>query len=62
MIITLLCIIFSKTLSLKGLTLPILFDWYCYHPFLFMFAIAEIIWWGQSSSSKSKEESEVLDE
>lgn len=43
MIITLLCIIFSSKLTFGGLTLPVLFDWYCYHPFLFMFAYVEIV-------------------
>ena len=42
MIITLLCILFSKNLSFNGLTLPILFEWYCNHPFLFMFVMGEI--------------------
>lgn len=43
MIITLLCIIFSNSLSLNGLTLPVLFDWYCNHPFLFMLAVSETV-------------------
>lgn len=41
MIITLLCILISKTLNFDGLTLSILFEWYCRHPFLFIFAISE---------------------
>ena len=43
MIVTLLCIIFSKSLSLDGLTLPVLFNWYCNHPFIFMLAVGEVI-------------------
>lgn len=42
MLITLLCIIFASDLSFNGLTLPILFDWYCLHPFLFMLALSDI--------------------
>jgi hypothetical protein len=42
MILTLLCVIFSHTLNFDGLTLPILFQWYCNHPFLFMLALGEI--------------------
>lgn len=42
MIITLLCILFSKVLVFKGLTLQILFDFYSRHPFLFMMAVGEI--------------------
>lgn len=42
MFITLLCIMFSNSLNFDGLTLPILFQWFCNHPFLFMFAIGEI--------------------
>lgn len=43
MLITILCIIFSSKLTFSGLTLPILFDWYSYHPFLFMLALGEIV-------------------
>ena len=42
MLITLLCIIFSD-LKFDGLTLPVLFEWYCNHPFLFLFAVSEIV-------------------
>lgn len=41
MILTFICIIFSS-LQFDGLTLPILFQWYCNHPFLFMLALGEI--------------------
>ena len=43
MLVTLLCILFCKDLQLEGLTLQILFNWYCNHPFLFMMAASEII-------------------
>lgn len=42
MIVTWLCILFSKTLALKGLTLYNLFEWYVNHPFLFMLAFSEL--------------------
>lgn len=41
MILTFICIIFSS-LHFDGLTLPMLFQWYCNHPFLFMLALGEI--------------------
>ncbi len=47
MFTVLLCAIFAKGLSLNGLTLPALFSWFCNHPFLFIFAIEEIILEGQ---------------
>lgn len=43
MITTLLCIVFAFDLTFKGLTLPILFNWYCLHPILFIIAVYEII-------------------
>ena len=42
MFIALLCVIFAKDLSFSGLTLPVLFTWFCNHPFLFIFALSEI--------------------
>ena len=42
MFITLLCVMFSSTLNFDNLTIQSLFDWYCQHPFLLMFAISEI--------------------
>lgn len=44
MIVTLLCIAFSQTLNFEGLTLSILFDWYCNHPFLFLLALGEMLY------------------
>jgi len=41
MIVTLLCIMFSKILNFDGLTLQTLFEWYCNHPILFMLAMCE---------------------
>lgn len=38
----LICIIISKTLTFADLTLPILFSWFCYHPFLFIIMLNEI--------------------
>ena len=52
MIITLLCIAFSQTLNFEGLTLPILFDWYCNHPFLFLLAVGETLCTNVSVRSK----------
>ena len=57
-IITLLCVIFSKTLSLNGLTLPILLEWYCHHPFLFMLAISTTLTTTCNLNSQSKSEKE----
>ena len=43
MFITLLCVFFASDLSLEGLTLQTLFQWYCLHPFLFITALMEIV-------------------
>lgn len=43
MLVTLFCILFSKTLALKGLTLYNLFEWYVNHSFLFMLAFSELV-------------------
>lgn len=43
MFTTLLCIMFSSTLNFDNLTIQTLFEWYCQHPFLLMFAISEIL-------------------
>jgi hypothetical protein len=43
MFIILLCILFSGTLNFDNLTLISLFNWYVNHPFLFIFAIYNII-------------------
>ena len=43
MVVTMICIVFSDSLHLSNLTLPILFDWYSNHPFLFMLALSEIV-------------------
>lgn len=42
MFITILCVLCSQALDFDHLTLPILFNWYCGHPFLFMFMICEL--------------------
>ena len=43
MIVTMICIVFSDSLHLSNLTLPILFDWYLNHPFLSILVIIELI-------------------
>lgn len=43
MIVTMICIVFSDSLHLSNLTLPILFDWYSNHPFLSILVIIELI-------------------
>lgn len=42
MLITLLCIIFLSDLSFNHLTLQTLFQWYCNHPLLFIFAFCDL--------------------
>lgn len=42
MITVLLCVAFGS-LTFKGLTLPLLFGWFCGHPFLFLVAVWELI-------------------
>ena len=43
MFITLLCIMFSKSLTFIGLTLQVLFEFYLRHPFLFMMALSNTV-------------------
>ena len=43
MFLTFLFVTFSQQLTFKHLTLPILWQWYCNHPFLFLAVCGEMI-------------------
>ena len=45
MFLTFLFVTFSQQLTFKHLTLPILWQWYCNHPFCFLFALSEMLSW-----------------
>lgn len=43
MFLTFLFVTFSQQLTFKHLTLPILWQWYCNHPFLFLMVCGELM-------------------
>lgn len=43
MLLTFLFVAFSQQLTFNHLTLQILWQWYCQHPFCFLFALSEML-------------------
>lgn len=45
MFLTFLFVALSQQLTFNHLTLQILWQWYCQHPFCFLFALSEMLSW-----------------